>query len=606
MQAATDPEPDTRPRETRSAPSWGAYAALVTAILAAYAGGIRNDYVGLDDRAYISENPLLSEAGGLWRIWSTSDAPQYYPLTFSSYWIEYQLWGARPAGYFGVNVLLHTINALLVLALARAFGLGLVAAWVAAALFALHPMQVASVAWLAERKNVLSTLFALLTMLLYLRSTGRVRHTACLVAFACALLSKTAVLTLPLSLLLADRWVFGRAWRAAVVRSAPLFALSAAAAAVTLFVENLSPVSGAPWALRPLIAAGAIWFYITKMVFPVVLLPVYAQWHVTGSSPALWGALLGVAASVAVLWRYRGIIGRPISWGLAHFAVMLLPVLGLIPFGFLDLAPVADHFVYFALLGPLIAIACALEHMLARVRTTSMRGVVLALVGVVVIALGVKSGRQVSVWRDEHTLFNYILRYDPDSALANQKIGFAELQAGRYAEAATHYEKVAAAWPDNDEVRSDLGVCLLHLGRPGDAAAHFRAAIAQNPENALAHFNFAALLASQRDLEQATAEFRAGLRVAPDSVPARLGLASVLNDLHRTDQADREYRVILKAVPSDSDVRVTYARALAEWKRFNDARAVAADAARLARSVGHQRRAAEIEAWMRRLPAAKP
>ena len=613
---------------------WIAALVLPASVFLAYARGWNNDYVGLDDKAYISENPLLREPGGLRRIWLTDEAPQYYPLTFTSYWLEYRLWGPQPRGYYLANVALHAANALLVLALARALGLSFAAAWLAAALFALHPMQVQSVAWLAERKNVLSGLFALLMALLYLRharagaraepdahpvssrsgdadagsagaspsrvgtSAGVAWYVLCLLAFAAALLSKTAVLTLPLSLLLAERWIVGNPWRAAILRTAPLLALSGLAAAVTVFVEHLSPVRWIEWPLRPLAAAGALWFYLGKLAWPATLLPIYPQWHVSAAGPLWWAALLGVilVAAAAPLWRRRsGAIG---GWGLAHFAALLLPVLGLVPFGYLEVAPVADHFVYLAAIGPLAIAANAVARS-AAARAPASRFAAPAVAAAALLACAVRSWQQVQVWRSERELFGYVLRHDPDSALANQRFGFFAFQEGRFEEAARYYAKVVAAQPNKATPRNDLGAALRNLGRIGEAAGHFQAAIALEPDNAMAHLNLAGVLAQRAQFDEAEREFRTGTALVPDHVLARLAFADFLASRERPAEAEEQYRAALRLDPDHADGCFQFAQALAKWGRTTEAEGLARRALQSARAAGQDALAREISRWLR-------
>ncbi|MCH8224440.1 MAG: hypothetical protein IIC97_01085 [Chloroflexi bacterium] len=239
MPAQPSPELDERPvsRAGVAGEIWPPALLIPLFAILAYAIGVSNGYVFWDDGKYIRFNPHMTAPDGLWRIWFTFESPQYYPLTFTSFWLEYRLWGPNATSYFVTNVLLHAANGVLVFAVARALGQSRAVAWLCGCLFAVHPIQVASVAWLAERKNVLSGVFALTSMLLYLRFArrgGARLYAGCLLAYMAALLSKTAVVTVPVSLLLAELLIFRRPLRVALRRVAPMILLAGVLAAAGL------------------------------------------------------------------------------------------------------------------------------------------------------------------------------------------------------------------------------------------------------------------------------------------------------------------------------------------------------------------------------------
>lgn len=578
-----------------------AAATLALATLGVYAPGLWNGFVGLDDKPYISENPLVTQVGGFWRIWATTDAPQYYPLTFSTYWLEYRAWGDWPTGYLLTNVILHIANAWLVVALSRALGAGERSAWLIAAIFALHPANVASVAWLAERKNVLSGLFALLAALLYLRharAPSRGAYALAFFSFALALLSKTAVLTLPLSLLLADAWILRTGWPLAVRRAAPFVGLSVLAAGVTVFVEHLAPVAAAPLSQRLLAAAAAVWFYLATLLAPARLSPVYPLWSVDYGEWWWWVALAGVLALAILTLRRRHAIGGKLGWGMGHFVALLAPTLGVISFGYLELSYVANHFLYLAAIGPIALLVTALQPFAT---TVLGRRVAMPIAMLSLTALGWLTARHVAVYRDEHTLFAHVLQHDPRSAIANQKLGFLALQEQRYAEAVARYATLVAVRPSASADRSDYAAALLHLGRSDDAIEQLRAAIALNARDGMAHMNLGVALEQRGDLPAAEQALRRGAELLPDAANVRLYLARFLTARDERDDAEQEFRACERIDPSGTDALVAFAEALIKWGRLDEARAQARKALENARIAGDSPTIKRLERWVRKI-----
>jgi hypothetical protein len=344
--------------------------ALVVMTLVAYAPALRDGFVWDDDQ-HVTENPTLTSLAGLQRIWLDPTAlPQYYPMVHTTFWVERHLWGLRPFGYHLVNVLLHLANAFLLWYLLE--HLAVRGAWLAAAIFALHPVHVESVAWITERKNVLSGLFYLLAGACFLRFLGLLGgvtrrwswYVAGFVLFLCALLSKTVTATLPLALFLVLWWKRDRVRGRDVAPLVPPLAVGVAFGLVTLWIERhhvgaqgdlftLSPLS------RWLLAGRALWFYASKIVWPSRLSFFYPRWPV---DPAVgWQYLFPLAAASVVvsLWVARRRIGKAPSAAVAFFAVTLFPALG-----FFDVYPmrfswVADHFVYLASAGLIALVAAA-------------------------------------------------------------------------------------------------------------------------------------------------------------------------------------------------------------------------------------------------------
>jgi protein O-mannosyl-transferase len=518
-----------RSRETRQAP--GAEAApapirltksdlvlalvLLACAFLAYGPALHGKQLW-DDDAHVTK-PELRSADGLARIWSRLGATQqYYPLAHSVFWLEYRAWGESTLGYHVVNVLLHCGSAVLLMLILRA--LAIPGAWVAAAVFALHPVQVESVAWITELKNTLSGFFyfaAALAYLKYDRQRSERAYGLAILLFVLGLLSKSVVATLPAALLVVFWWRRGRIdWMRDVAPLVPFFLVGIAAGLFTASVEQrfIIGTEGSEYDLtlieRCLVAGRAFWFYLGKIVFPARLVFIYARWSV---SQAVWWQYLFPAAALALaagLWGIRRRSRAPLA-ALLFFSATLFPALG-----FFDVYPfrysfVADHFQYLACIGPVALIAGGASgwRLLDGKR-------ILALAIPVLLALGALTWRQSHEYADIETLFEATLRDNPGCWIAHTHLARSFAAAGRTDEAIDHFEKALALKPDNLGARNRLGILLADKGRLDEAIVHFRKAREIGPDDANTLNNLAIALAKKGELRDAYGLFQKALELA--------------------------------------------------------------------------------------------
>jgi len=547
---------------------------LPVLVLAAYAPGLRNSFTGWDDYEYIRDNPLLHLHDGLRRIWLTAEAPQYYPLTFTTHWLEYRLWRTHPTGYFAVNVALHAASAVLALLVARALGLGFAGAWLAAALFSLHPVQVGTVAWLAERKNVLSTFFQLMTLLLYVWHRRHDRwgpYVAALLTFALAVLSKTVAVTLLPVLWLTDRLILHKSWWRGQWRLLPMLLLALLPTVVTAHREHALTGAHLPAALRPLQAAGALWFYVYKFIWPATLLPVYPRWTVSAASAVWWFAMGGALLVVVGLGRLRRWVPRTVIWGLTFFLVSLAPALGFVTFGFMTHAAVGDHLAYIAIFGLALTVAAAIEDLRSRLRRRVWPTAVSAIAALAVVGLSIKTAAQVPVWRSAETLWSHTLRHNPSCDDALIGLGSLRRERGDLVGARDYFARALSIRPDSAHAHVNMGVVLAESGQLASAVQHYKRAIALHSELGPAHSNLAAALLDLGWLDEAIEHGRAAVRYAPNDAAARMNLGSALAAAGRPGEALEHLEFATHCEPHNAEAHNRVAQACLMLGRVDQA-----------------------------------
>jgi tetratricopeptide (TPR) repeat protein len=509
---------------------WLGLGLIAALTIVAYLPALNCGYVW-DDDLYVTENARLKDLPGLARIWfEPTSGPQYYPLTFTTFWAEYQLWKLHPLGYHLNNVLLQAATGVLVWIVLRR--LDVPGAWLAGAIFAVHPVHVESVAWITERKNVLSGVFYFSSLLAYLRFAGldqasgdppvtdRARwYWLALGLFACALLAKTVTCTLPVAILLLIWWKRGQVERADITALVPFFALSLAMGLVTAWVERShTGAVGEEYTFtiveRCLIAGRIVWFYAGKLLWPANLTFIYPRWEVDAG--AWWQYLfpLGVAVVVLALWLYRRAIGRGPLTAVWFFLVTIAPALWFISAYFTRYSFVGDHFQYLASVGLIALFAAVLTASIkerSALRTTS---------AVLLILLALVTWHQQSAYKNEEALWRDTVRKNPGAWMAHYNLGGLLMKQGRAKEAAESYLEAIKAKPDWVDACVNLGGALSELGRSAEAIHYYSEALRMQPEHAVAHNNLGIEYATQGKWDDAIRCFSQATKLKPDYADA--------------------------------------------------------------------------------------
>ena len=542
---------------------------MVLLTVAVYVPAMRAGFV-FDDVTLIRENRLVHAADGLSRFWLTTDAADYYPLTWSVWWLEWRLWGANPLGYHVLNVLWHAANAILVWRILRQ--LKIPGAWLAGLVFAVHPVNVATAAWISEQKNSLSMLFGLLATLLYLRFNeqgGWWRYGCSLAAFLLALLSKSAVVMLPVVLLGCVWWVNSRLRGKDLMRTLPFFILSLIAGLTTIWFQYHragNVVRKVGFAYRVMAAGGAPWFYLWKAVLPIDLTVIYPKWEI---DPSRWTFYLPGAVLVVLLmwfWSKRRSWGKPWLFGLGYFLAMLFPVLGFFDQGFYRSSLVADHWQYYSIVGVIGLVVAAGSRLWQKHKRATITASV-----VMLIVLSIATWKRAGLYADDETLWRDNVAKNPRAWAAQLNLGVTLQQAGRVQEAMGYFEEAQRIEPDHAEVHNSWGVGFEQLGRIQEAADHLVRALQINPHYAEAHYNLGCLLQQTGNLGDAIAHYQQALRLKPDYPEAHNNLGSALQQTGDLGDAIAHYEQALRLKPDYPEAENNLGFALQETGKLDGA-----------------------------------
>ena len=523
-----------------------------------------------------SQSQAIQEWSGLGTIWSWPSRihreVHYWPLTYTTFWLEHKIWGLEPAGYHVVNVLLHLLNSLLLWQVL--LRLAVPGAWVVAAVFAVHPLHVESVAWIIERKDVLSGLFYLTAVLVWLRFLEQPRpwrYGLALLLFVAGLLSKSIVVTLPAALLIVQWWKTARITGKDLQRLAPFFLVALLITAGDLYSYDLGRYDlDYSWPERILIASRALWFYAGKLVWPADLSVIYPLWNIKLGDPWAWLYLAAAMALAAVLWFTRHRIGRGPLAGALFFAVTLSPTLGFVNYGYMQYSLVADRFQYLACIGVMAVIIGAAVHGASRLSGRLKMGAA-GLLMVMLALLGTTTWRQAGIYRDKFTFFSHIVSLNPEARSAHRNLSIALMSAGRLEEALAAARIASEQRPDFTEPYFLLGEILVKLNRLDDAKKNFSRALEIDPHQVKTLHEFAEFCFEQKRYREALDLFRILLEVDPDNATAHSNLGATLHSLGRRDEVEEHLLRALQIAPRHKEALGSLAWLRFEQKRYREA-----------------------------------
>lgn len=577
MPESPDPKPAgfARPFSAVRRPATIAGAALLVALVYwIYWPAIHGTWLW-DDRYEIADNVLLRDPAGLARIWRGELAVSYYPVKATLQWLLFRIWGADVTGFHAVSIGLHALSALLLWGILRR--LGLKQAWIGGFLFAVHPLAVESVAWMAELKNTLSLFLALLSFRAFIGYDDTRRRSdwiTALLLFIAAMLSKTAVVTFPAVLLLLTWWRHGKVNRRDVIAVVPFFIVSAALGCVTVWFEHVRAIGDVPLdagsaAVRVARAGLAVIFYAWKCAWPVDLMPVYPRWAI---EPTGWGRFMpwiALAALAGLLCRHRTRAARHALFGAAVFGLNLLPILGFVSLGYLHAGWVADHFAYLSLTAFAGLAAGAIGSLCDQLSARQAQLAKCTVVAVILL-LAARSRMYAAHFRSAEDLWTYGVARNPASSVAHNNLGNVHFAAGHAAAAAREFSRAVELEPANVGMHinhgnalgrlgdaagalrehrmavalapnasiavNSLGGSLLDAGRVAEARATIERALALDPLMAEAHNNLGIAFATTGELNSAEREFARAVALKPDLAAAVVNLNRVRQQIHSANK----------------------------------------------------------------------
>ncbi len=539
---------------------------LMTSTFIAYLPATKAQFVW-DDNRYLTENRALQSPHALRLIWFKPAATiQYYPMIFTSFWIERRLWGLKPFGYHFDNILLHAVNSLLLWILLRRWNVA--GAWLAAMIFALNPVNVESVAWISERKNVLSGIFFFLTFLAWDRFVERKKksdYTATILLFVCALLSKASTCPLPIVLLLILWWRRKTFSRAYSISTIPLFVLGLFMGIAHAVMEKKNLVGNPAeyqrsFVARLLVAGRAAWFYIGKILLPTPLMTLYPRWEIHAAELMPWVFLFMSVAVPALLFFQRKRFGDKPLMAAIYYAAMIAPALGFSTEAFFRLSFVADHFQYLASVGLIAFVTATVAKATEQFRVTRAPvGVVAA--AILLFTLGAMTWAQSQTYYDAEKLWRHSISKNPQTAFAHHALGTALAEKRELDEAIEAYTEAVRLKPDFPEARHNLGEVLQKKGRTNEAIEQYREVLRVKPGAFKTRVSLGIALGKIGKLGESAEEFRAAIQLEPREAPPHNLLGIALAKMGRMEEAKEEFSRALEIQPAFDDARANLDRA---------------------------------------------
>lgn len=546
-------------------PRWLLALFLILAVVAAYQPLWHAGFIW-DDDVYVTNNPLLTASDGLKQIWFSTNSPsQYFPLTYTTFRIERSIWGLNASGYHWVNILLHAINSLLVWKLLKR--LTIPGAWLAAAIFALHPVQVESVAWITEQKNALMCFFFLLTLLSWIeffeaRDERWRWYWLALFLYSLALFSKTTACTLPAAMLLI-LWLKRHPinWQH-ILQIAPFMAMGIGMGLLTMWWERhhigtQGKMFAMTWPERLIVATHAIWFYIGKFFWPINLVFSYPKWEIDAHAITSYGWLLSLTLLGIAIYFLRRHIGRSVEMAMLFFVATLSPILGFIMLYTFHYTFVADHYQYVACIGLIALFAAGIFTIF---KNKSILRFFIS--GILLPTLAVLTFHQCQMYRDEETLWRATIQKNPASWMAYDNLSRILLGKGQLDETIQCEQKALELNPHDEVACDNLGIAYFQKGRTQDALAIYKTAVEINPYFIEGYNGFGNALLQNGQVADAIAIYRKALALNPNSAETLNNLGRVLIDNGRPKEALGYLQRAVQLRPNVAMIQYNFGRAL--------------------------------------------
>lgn len=565
------------PRRKHALSKFLCIGVIALIILTAYAPALHGQFLW-DDPLLIRDNPLLRNVRGLWAIWFTTKPVDYFPLTYSCLWLQWHLWGDSTIEYHLVNLLLHFASCLLLWGILIRLKLPRIAVFLATLLFAIHPVNAMSVAWMSELKNTLSLPLYLLACWFWIanfvepdpnlsrQKTGWFYFLS-LCFFIFALLAKSSLVLLPVVFLILIWWRRGRITMRDVLRTIPFFLLAIGAGVITLSFQNhgsliesrLAPVS---WSFRIARAAWAFWFYIFKAIWPAHLTVIYPSWQPRNILLEYFPAIALIALAIA-LWLLRNFLGRGPLAAMAYILACLLPVLGLIDTAFLWYSPVSDHLQYAAIIGVIVLVAWGLAWIIQRNRPAGI-----ILVSAIVLLFWFQTRSRAAVYQTEQGFWQSAVAGNPESAQAHYNLGTVFQRKGELPAAMASYRRAIDLQPRFADAHNNLGLLLMKQRNYDDAVMELELARTYRPD-AISYRNLGLALLADKRRDDGINALYASVHLDSSDLNTRLELAAALSERNEYDRAIIQARQAVQIDPNSVNALNDLSWYLANYSQSN-------------------------------------
>jgi tetratricopeptide (TPR) repeat protein len=627
---------------------------ILVAIIIAYLPSLSGGFM-LDDDTLITANKLIKASDGLCRFWCSTEPADYWPMTNTTFWIEWRLWGMNSTGYRITNLIMHIIESLSIWLILRK--LSIPGAFLGGLIFAIHPVNVESVAWISSRKNLMAMFFFLVSILCYLKSETNFQNVSpqnrrnlsmldswywfSLATFVLAMLGKGSVAILPV-LLLGIRWWQHALIRRDLLRIVPFFMVAVLLTIVNVWFQKHGKeqiIRDADFLERLLGAGGVVWFYLDKALLPLNLAFVYPQWRIQAGNMLWWLPPLAAVVATMVLWQFRQNWSRSLLFAWSFFCISLVPVMGFTDVGFMKYSLVSDHYQHIAIIGVIGLVVAGWSQW--RQKIQGVKSLVANIVAVFVVSmLMLLTWQQSRLYRDPVVLYQRTIQNNPKCGVIYYNLGSKMVEAGRFPEAIEYYQQDLKLNPNDTHIYCNIGYCLSMLGRSPEAIEYMQQALRLKPTDAdiyvnlgniinktgrlteaiesyqqalrlepdlpIAHYNLGNIL-RQKDLNQDAIEhYRQALNLKPDFFEAHNNLGKVLIKLRRYQEAIEHFKEALKLRPDYIEAYANLAVACANANQSSEAIASAQKGLDLARSKYQSAMAMEIEAWLNSYRASLP
>ncbi|QEG37680.1 tetratricopeptide repeat protein [Bythopirellula goksoeyrii] len=555
-------------------------AIILAATCVIYYPSLHGEFI-LDDDDYITENEFIKASDGLSSFWFSTEPVDYYPISNSSLWFQWRLWGDTPTGYHVVNLGLHIVSVLLLWRVL--IRLSVPWAYFAALLFAVHPVNVETAAWISQHKGLLALVFMLLSILCFLRTippepsdrlvffrqgTG-LWYALAIFFFVLASFSKGSAVILPALLVLLTWWKRKISyWDLAA--TVPFFVIGAIATKIHTWFQLQSPeIALLPESnLQRLLCAGTtVWFYLYKALWPLKLQFVYSRWEIDESQLMWWIPLIACVATTFMLWWYRNRWARVwwVAW--CWFGIALVPVMSFADIGYMRFSLVADHYQHIAIIS-VVALVAGYWHGAYQL----LPRIAMPAACVIVLALSFLSWKQASLYETAEALYSHTLAANPGCWLAHNNLGVALAEHGELEEAIEHHQQAIRIEPENPRGHNNLGVTLRQMDRVEEALVHYKIALEYRPDYANAHVNMGVALRKLGRTEEAVEHYKLAVKLLPNSAAAHFNLANALRELEQLQLAAEHYRLAISLDETNAYAHCSLGDILAETGQLQEAK----------------------------------